>query len=279
MPEALLVDGHVLLGGDLAREVEREAVGVVQLEGDLGRQLGAGVAGAAQGLLEDAHALVERAAEAHLLLVHDAADLGLRVDELRIRAAHLLDDRVGERREERLLDADRHGLLHGAADDAPQHVVAAVVAGQHAVHDEERGAARVLGHGAQGAGDGGRGRRLHAGQLRAALHQRLEEVGLEHVGDALRDAGDALQAHAGVDAALGQRREAAVLVHVVLHEDEVPVLEVAVAVAARLAVGSSQPHLGAASRSTARSRARRGRWARPGPRSCRRARAARCGRR
>ena len=65
----------------------------------------------------------------------DAADLRLRVDEPGVGGAHLLDDRVGERREEGLLDADGHGLLHGAADDAPQHVVAAVVAGQDAVHD------------------------------------------------------------------------------------------------------------------------------------------------
>ncbi len=73
--ELLLVDGHLPLGGDLAREVEREAVGVVELEGDRGGQLGPGVASAAQGLVEDAHALFERAAEAHLLLVHDAPDL------------------------------------------------------------------------------------------------------------------------------------------------------------------------------------------------------------
>ena len=87
VPEALLVHGHVLLRGDLAREVEREAVGVVQLEGDLGGQLRAGVAGAAQRLLEDAHALVERAPEAHLLLVHDAPDLGLRRRPARVGRA------------------------------------------------------------------------------------------------------------------------------------------------------------------------------------------------
>ncbi len=68
---------------------------------------------------------------------------------------------------------------------------------------------------------------------------------LEHVGDALGDGRDALQAHARVDAALRQRREVARLVHVVLHEHEVPVLQEAVAVAARLAVGVVAAHLGA----------------------------------
>ena len=44
-----------------------------------------------------------------------------------------------------------HGdaLLHGATDDAPQHVVAPLVAGQHPVHDEEGDAAGVIGHDAQ----------------------------------------------------------------------------------------------------------------------------------
>ena len=65
---------------------------------------------------------------------------------------------VAQARQERLVEADRDALLHGAADDAPQHVVAALVAGQHAVHDEEGDAAGVLGHGAQGAGHGRRSR-------------------------------------------------------------------------------------------------------------------------
>ena len=165
--ELLLVDGHLPLGGDLAREVEREAVGVVELEGDRGGQLGPRVASAAQGLVEDAHALLERAAEAHLLVVHDAPDLVALGDELRVRLAHEVDDLVGEDREEGLVDADAHALLHGTTDDAPQHVVAALVAGQDAVHDEEGGGAGVLGHGLQGADDRRRPVRAGAGELRA----------------------------------------------------------------------------------------------------------------
>ena len=108
---------------------------------------------------------------------------------------------LAERGEERLVEADRHALLHGAADDAPQHVVAALVAGQDAVHDEERDAAGVLGHGAQGARDGlARAVGLTPDSSLAELDQRPEGVGLEDVGDALVDRGDALEAHAGVDA-------------------------------------------------------------------------------
>ena len=105
--EALLVHAHVPLRRHLTREVEGKAVGVVQLEGDLGRQLRAGVASAAQRLLQDAHALVQGAAEAHFLFLNDAHDLGPRGDQLRIRRAHLLDHvarpSFGQKR---LVDAD-----------------------------------------------------------------------------------------------------------------------------------------------------------------------------
>ncbi len=51
------------------------------------------------------------------------------------------------------------------------------------------------------------------------------------------------EAHARVDALLGERRETAALVHLVLHEDEVPVLHPAVAFAAGAAVGPTAADL------------------------------------
>src|SRR5690606_4998430 len=55
---------------------------------------------------------------------------------------------------------------------------------------------------------------------------------------------DALEAHAGIDGRLRQRRQHALLVAVELHEDEVPDLDVAVAVRVRRA-GRTARHLGA----------------------------------
>ena len=63
---------------DLAGEVEGEAVGVVQLEGHLGGQLRARVAGPAQGLLEDAHALVQGVPEARLLVAATTRSISAR---------------------------------------------------------------------------------------------------------------------------------------------------------------------------------------------------------
>ena len=182
-----------------------KAVGVVQLEGDGRRQLGAGVARAPQGLVQDAHALRQRAREARLFFGHDLEDRLARGEQRRIRLGHEVDDAVAEAREERLVEADRDALLHGAADDAPQHVVAPLVAGQHAVHDEKGDAAGVLGHGAQGAGHGLARAVGLARELFAQRDQRPEGVGLVDRRDALVDGGDALEPHAGVDALRGQR--------------------------------------------------------------------------
>ena len=116
-------------------------------------------------------------------------------------------------------------------------VVAALVAGQHAVHDEKGDAAGVLGHGAQGTGHRVARAVGLPRELLAQGDQRAKGVGLVDRGDALMDGGHALEPHAGVDALRGQGNEAAVLVHLVLHEDEVPVLHPAVALAAGAAVG------------------------------------------
>ena len=69
-------------------------------------------------------------------------------------------------------------------------------------------------------------------------HDRLVAVGLVDAHDVLQDRGGALDAHAGVDVLLRQRRQLPVRMQLELHEDEVPELEEALAAgAARLAVG------------------------------------------
>ncbi len=73
MLEALFVNAHAPLRGDLACKVEGEAVGVVQLEGHLGRKLGARVAPRPQSFVEDAHALLQGAPEALLFVLDHAA--------------------------------------------------------------------------------------------------------------------------------------------------------------------------------------------------------------
>ena len=77
---------------------------------------------------------------------------------------------------------------------------------------------------------------LRAGQSLGGLDDRAQQVRLIHVLHALEQERDALDAHAGVDVLLGQRAEdlegvlAGALPSLVLHEHEVPDLDVAVLV-------------------------------------------------
>ena len=65
-------------------------------------------------------------------------------------------------------------MAHGAAHDAAEHVAAPLVAGQHAVGDEEGGGAQVVGDDAvRGLARVGR-----AGRVRDGVDQRAEQVGV-----------------------------------------------------------------------------------------------------
>ena len=178
----------------------------------------------------------ERLAEALLLLGQHPLDLGARARQLGVRLAHLLDDDAREPGQERRLEPDPPGLQHGAPDHPAHHVAAALVRGRDAVGGEEGHPAPVVGE------DPVRLRRplaLAVGDARLAgdpAHDLLVAVGVEDRVDLLQDPRGALEPEAGVDVLLRQRRQRAVGVQLELHEDEVPELEEAVALAARRAL-------------------------------------------
>ncbi len=118
-------------------EVEREAVGVVELEGDLA---GEGLARAElrRLLLEQLEAAIERLLEARLLEPQRLRDQRLGAHQLGIGLAHLAHQRRHQPPHQRLLAADDVRVPHGAAHDPAQHVAAPFLRRQHAVGDEER---------------------------------------------------------------------------------------------------------------------------------------------
>ena len=151
--------------------------------------------------------------------------------QFRIRLTHDLDQRRHHGVEERLFLAEHPTVTQSAADDPAQHVAAAFVGRQHAVDDQETARADMIGDHAQ---------RLvfqiaGIGQARRFGDQALEQVDLVIRMHVLQHRGEALQAHAGVDARRRQRRQRAVGGAVELHEDEIPDLDVAVAVLVRRA--------------------------------------------
>ncbi len=144
------VDRQPLLGGELGRDLDREAERVVELEGVERRDLAVGPR-ALDDVVEELRALLERAPEALLLGADPEQDRLALAVQLRICRAHDLDDLLDEPRQEARGDADPPALLDRPAHDAAQDVAAILVGGHDAVGDEERHRARVVGEDPQRA--------------------------------------------------------------------------------------------------------------------------------
>ena len=199
--EGVHVDGAAGRLADLAREVDREAVGVVKPEGHV-----AGEGGALVELLELLReallAGVERGAEALLLGADDAVDERAALHDRRVVLAHELADLLHVGAEELALDAHEAAVVDRAAQEAPQHVASALVAGKDAVANHERDGAGVVGHDAQRAVACGVGAVGVAREALADADQALQQVAVVVGGLVLHDGRDALEAHAGVDVAV-----------------------------------------------------------------------------
>ena len=226
--EAGAVDAEALGAQRVLGEVVGEAERVVELEGG-----GAGERVArlhrAGRLVEQPQAIVEGLAEAGLLQLQRLLDQRLGADQLGIGRAHLGDEARHEPVHQRLGRAEQMGVAHRPAHDPPQHIAPALVRRQHAVGDQEARRAQMIGDDPVADVVG----RVGPGQLGRGLDQRPERVGVEHVVDALQHRRDALQAHAGVDRLLGQVADDLIVLLLILHEDEVPDLDEAVAILVR----------------------------------------------
>ncbi len=118
-------------------------------------------------------------------------------------------------------------MAHRPAHDPPQHVAAALVRGQHAVGDDKRGGAQMIGDHPVARRLGALGR--NPGEIDAGVNEGAKEIDLVIVVGALQHGGHALEPHAGVDRRFWQRHALAALLLLVLHEHEVPDLDEAVA--------------------------------------------------
>ena len=228
--EAVLVDPQAAVPGQLLGEVEGQAVGVVELEG-VGAVDQPALLQPGGHLLEDRDGLLEGRAEALLLDPHHALDGGGVVEQVGEGPGHALDHRGRQRGQEGALDPQPLAVPQGAPHDLAQHVAAPLVAGDDPVAHQEGGGPQVVGDHAHRHVVVGLPAVAPAAALLDRGDERREDVGLV-VGELpLGHGRDALEAHAGVDAGRRQGLEPAARVAVELHEDQVPDLEPAVALA------------------------------------------------
>ena len=161
--------------------------------------------------------------------------------QLRIGVSHLRYDDVYKRVQERLGHPQLLAVTHRAPHDLAQHVAAPFVRRDHAVGDQERHRAQVIGDDAHG--DVGRiveRRGVPAPRPRAnGVEDRGEQIGVVVRELALDYRGDPLKSHAGVDRRRRQRVELAVPLAIELHEHVVPDFDVAVAAALEADAGAA----------------------------------------
>ena len=225
--ERRLVDADAARLQRVLRQVEREAIGVVQRERGIAVEHVALLQASAL-LVEDRQAALQRLAEARLFQPQRFLDQLFGAHQFRIGLAHLAHQRPHQAMHQRLARAEQLRMAHGAAHDPAQHIAATLVRRQHAVGNQERRCAQVVRDHAQ------RGLllalRVGAGQLRDRADQGYEQVDVVIVMLALQDGRDALQPGAGVDRGLWQRIAHAALELLELHEHEIPDFDEAVAV-------------------------------------------------
>ncbi len=233
--EAGVVHAHTTLARDVGREVDGEAERVVELEHGLAFEH---PVFAGQRAFQDLHAVLQRLGKTLLLLQQNLAHAVLCLCELGISSAHRVREIVHDAVEERCRPPELVAVADGAANDAPEHVTPALVRRNHAVYDQERRRADVVRNHLERVARQIPG----AGLARGRFDEFPEQVDLVIGVNTLQHCCDALQAHAGVDTGLGQRRQdkgvVAAFFPLILHEDQVPDLDVTVAVRV---LGSRRP--------------------------------------
>ncbi len=225
--KAGIVDAETAGAQRVLGQVEREAIGVVELEGDLAGELFAALQ-VARLVFEHGEAAHQRGAETRLLELQRFCDQRFGADQLGIGLPHFAHQRGHELPHQRIARADQLRMAHRAPHDAAQHVAAALVRRQHAIGDQKRRSAQVVGdHAVRNLV---RTVGVDAARLGAGADQRAHQIDVVIVVLALQHGGDALETHAGVDRGPRQFYALAARQRLVLHEHEVPDLDEAVAI-------------------------------------------------
>ena len=222
------------------RQVRRKAEGVVKAKDLLAGHRGPGASArrtrGRQGV-QASQAAFHGGQEAILLAPGRGQHMLPPGRELRVGVRHLVHDGRGHFGQDGLALAQQPGMAHAPAKDAPQHVPAPLVGRKHAVGQQERHGAGVVGqHPVRHA----LGRILLVRTPREFGHpvqQGQEQVGVVVGSDPLEHRGQALQARARVDAGGRKRPQVPLGTPVELHEDQVPELQELASLAARLELG------------------------------------------
>ena len=244
--ESFFIHSEAALGSDLFHKIQREAEGIVQLKClDAAQNAGFAALHTVDQAVENVHACIDGFIEACFLGANDLFNIFFMLTQLGIAHLAALDHGIHQLHQEGAVDAQHTAMAGSAAQQTAQHIAAALIAGQHTVAHHKHGGTDMVGDHADGNIVVLILAVLFARDLFHMVQHALHGVDLEQIAHALHYAGQALQAHAGINVGLGQALVVALAVGIELAEHQVPDLHVAVAFAAHMAIGPAAAELGA----------------------------------
>ena len=170
--------------------------------------------------------IVQCAGKALLFLGQGAFNVFRLGDEFRVRFAHVLNVGSCDMRHEWLAKTHVTAEPRRPPNDHPQNVFRAVVARPYPIRNHKRGRPHMVGN--DPIADVVRLALFVAvaQQLLHHVHGGGEQIGVVVIRKPLLNLGDALQTHARINRRAGQGGEGTISRFFILHEDEVPNLEV-----------------------------------------------------
>ena len=230
--EAGFVDFDAVFTAHIRSQIEWKTVGVMKLECNFTWKLLGGIdrlcviVHCLPGRIQNLHTDRQRFKKALFFHAQHVGDTALLRRQIGIRRTHHLDQISHQLVKERSFLAQLVAMANSTPDDAAEYITTVILIRNNAVAHQKCRGADVVGNHAQGfvvqVGASG----LAGG----SLDQCVEQVNLVIAVHMLQDGGQALQAHAGVHAGGRQFVQAAVGLHVELHEHVVPDFNKAVAV-------------------------------------------------
>ena len=205
LSEGILINGQLLLGNDLARQIDREAERIVQSERIVPRNDRlAGRQHITRKVGQDRESGVDGSVKALFLQGQYLQNIVMLLPQFRIRALILSHGNLAKLGEERAVDAQQLAVAAGAADDAAQDIAAPLIGRNHPIGDHEHSGFDMI----RADADRNIGSRIvpvgAVGDSANLVQNGAVGVHKEHIVHALHHAGKSLQPHAGINVFLRQ---------------------------------------------------------------------------
>ena len=139
------IDAIAPLAANVCRQIQRETIGIVQLECRLAIQYTA-FGQTCQCAVQDFHTVSNRLEEALFFQTQNIGNALFGAGQFRIGLTHLGHQRCNQRVEERRPGAQFVPMANRPTDDPAQHIATPFVARNHTIHNQEGAGTDVIGN-------------------------------------------------------------------------------------------------------------------------------------